>query len=33
MLAAAFGMSFDRDQMKKKAVALAAKGVYVGTSS
>ena len=26
-------MAFDRDQMKKKAAALAAKGVYIGTSS
>jgi uncharacterized protein YecE (DUF72 family) len=26
-------MAFDREQMKKKAAALAAKGVYVGTSS
>ncbi len=26
-------MAFDRDQMKKKAAELAAKGVYVGTSS
>jgi uncharacterized protein YecE (DUF72 family) len=26
-------MAFDRDQMRKKAAALAAKGVYVGTSS
>jgi len=26
-------MAFDREQMKKKAPALAAKGVYVGTSS
>src|SRR6516164_6836842 len=27
------GMSFDRERMKKAAAALAAKGVYVGTSS
>ena len=26
-------MAFDRDQIKKKAAALAAKGVFVGTSS
>src|ERR1035441_1017797 len=26
-------MAFDREQIKKKAAALAAKGVYVGTSS
>ena len=26
-------MAFDRDQMKEKAAALAARGVYVGTSS
>ena len=26
-------MAFDREQMKKKAAALAAKGVYIGTSS
>jgi uncharacterized protein YecE (DUF72 family) len=26
-------MAFDREQVKKSAAALAAKGVYVGTSS
>ena len=26
-------MPFDRDQMKAKAAALAAKGVFIGTSS
>lgn len=33
MRAAAFRMAFDREQMKKRAAALAADGVYIGTSS
>jgi uncharacterized protein YecE (DUF72 family) len=28
-----FGMAFDRDQMRKKAAALAERGVFIGTSS